>query len=390
MKPHYTVQDLGTLGGTFSTAWGMSKDGWLEGFSTLPGDAVVHAFIWRKGVMVDLGTLGGPNSYAEYRPNEDGAVGGASETTTLDPNGEDFCGLGTYLICLPFLWRNGVMTPLPLLGGNNGFGAGVNDLDEVAGSAENSTPEPSCNGTNQVLQVKPVIWRKGKVHELPTYAGDPIGVAHAINNKGQAAGNTGTCTASLHALLWQNGRAIDLGNLGGTMWSRADDINDQGQVVGWSDLPGDTSWHAYIWQRRRMTDLGTLSGDVSSYGKGVNSSGWVVGGSVDVSGNERAFLWQNGMMTDLNTLIDPNSPLYLMQANSISDRGQIAGYAVVISSGEVHAFLATPSHGKDVSEGAAPSEPSQRPTITVPESVRKLLERQARFGGYRGGLVTPQ
>jgi hypothetical protein len=38
MLPRYTVIDLGTLGGTFSLAGGLSNSGWAEGFSTLPGD----------------------------------------------------------------------------------------------------------------------------------------------------------------------------------------------------------------------------------------------------------------------------------------------------------------------------------------------------------------
>jgi hypothetical protein len=35
---HYTVTDLGTLGGTFSFAGGINNRGDIEGFSTLPGD----------------------------------------------------------------------------------------------------------------------------------------------------------------------------------------------------------------------------------------------------------------------------------------------------------------------------------------------------------------
>ena len=143
--PRYKVTDLGTLGGTYSLAGGLSNSGWVEGYSTVPGDTAEHAVLWRKGVITDLGTLGGPSSDAAYRPNNSGNAGGGSDTTTPDPNGEDFCGHGTYLICLPFVWRGGVrMTPLPTLGGNNGWAAGINDLNEAVGVAENTTIDPTC------------------------------------------------------------------------------------------------------------------------------------------------------------------------------------------------------------------------------------------------------
>jgi len=84
--------------------------------------------------MKDLGTLGGPNADAGYRPNDWGNLGGASETGTADPFAENFCGYGTKLICLPIVWWNHIqkMTPLPTLGGNHGWAAGINDRNEVA------------------------------------------------------------------------------------------------------------------------------------------------------------------------------------------------------------------------------------------------------------------
>jgi probable HAF family extracellular repeat protein len=56
-QDHYPVTDLGTLGGTFSQAYGINNNGSVVGFATLTGDTALHAFRWRKGVMTDLSTL---------------------------------------------------------------------------------------------------------------------------------------------------------------------------------------------------------------------------------------------------------------------------------------------------------------------------------------------
>ena len=77
--------------------------------------------------MTDLGTLGGPNSFAGFPLNERGEVTGEAETSTPDPFGEDFCAFGTNFVCLAFLWEDRVMTPLPTLGGNNGAANEINN-----------------------------------------------------------------------------------------------------------------------------------------------------------------------------------------------------------------------------------------------------------------------
>ncbi len=404
--PHYTVIDLGTLGGTFSDAVGINNRGSVAGFSTLPGDAVIHASLWQGGVITDLGTLGGPNSIApeaEPQPNDRGEVAGASDTSTSDPNGEDFCFLGTHLTCLPFVWEKGVLTALPTLGGNNGEAWQINNRGQVTGAAENATPDPSCAtflmpGAIE-LEAKPVIWENGRIQELPTISGDLDGATQAINDRGQAVGFTGNCVldvpfTSFHAVLWQRDAhswtATDLGNLGGTILNLAFGINNRGQVVGQSALPGNTAFHAFLWQNGTMTDLGTLPGDVVSWAETINSKGQAVGTSFDASGNPHPFLWENGVMTDLNTLIPADSPLFLLEAIGNNDRGEIVSFGVQPATGEIHAYKATPSQGAESATPAAPGSTSERPKHTLPENVRKLLRQRLGRWHHLPMLGAPQ
>jgi probable HAF family extracellular repeat protein len=384
--PHYTVIDLGTLGGTYSEVDGISDSGWVLGDASLPGDIYENAFLWRNGVMTNLGTLGGPDSWSGESTNIWGDGVGAAETNTPDPLNENWCGAGD--TCLPFLWRNDLqeMIALPLLGGNNGLAWGVNDFRQVVGEAETAATDPTCPSAPQV---RPALWHNGQVKALPVFSGDPDGASERINDWGQAVGYSGNCSYSLHAMLWENGKAIYLGSLGGTIRDNATDINNLGQVVGYSGLPGDnTVWHAFLWQKGVMTDLGTLPGDPASWAYGINLEGQIVGWSLDPCRcTTRAFLWQDGVMTDLNTLIPENSPIYLNYAYSINDEGQIVGTGTT-STGETHAFLATPGYGWAESESAPMAASTERPKVNMSENVRKLLRRRARFARSAGGLVT--
>ena len=77
---HGTMSDLGTLGGTDSTADSINDRGAVVGFSYTADDAATHAFVYRNGKMTDLGTLGGSYSVAAAI-NDEGAVVGASLTS---------------------------------------------------------------------------------------------------------------------------------------------------------------------------------------------------------------------------------------------------------------------------------------------------------------------
>jgi len=387
----YTVTDLGTLsGGNFSQPFFMNRYGLVSGSSSLP-DGNQHATLWLEELKVDIGApgLGGPNSIA-FGDNERFQSAGEAETSTPDPNGEDFCGFGTHLTCLPFLWQDGGMVQLPTLGGNNGVAMAISNRGEMAGFAESSTPDPGCPAP-QVLHFEPVVWEKGVIHKLPTFGGDPDGVAQEMNDDGKVVGGSGTCATfntnflynlvPVHALLWEKGKAMDLGNLGGKTGQAggniAYDINNRDQVVGNSDLPGDTTFHAFLWTwRTGMQDLGTLSGDVASVSISINEAGSVVGASLDANFNPRAFLWEKGLMTDLNALIPGDSPLYLLTGCSINSRGEITGLGLT-STGEIHTYLATPTHGVATSESTSQDLMSRR---TLSDDARKLLHQQLRFG----------
>jgi probable HAF family extracellular repeat protein len=114
----------------------------------------------------------------------------------------------------------------------------------------------------------------------------------------------------------------------------------------------------------------------------------VVGGSLDTDFNTRAFLWQSGVMTDLNTLIPPDSPLFLIEAvGTINSRGQIGGLALEKSTGEVHAFLLTPSNSEFASDTATLAAPgATSPKVVLPANVRKMLREGLAKRYLRGGF----
>jgi probable HAF family extracellular repeat protein len=401
----YTVIDLGPLGTTFSEAVFITNEGLVSGTVTLP-NGTEHAALWHKSGMTDIGTpgLGGVNSAAlnssAFGVTEGGQSAGQAETSKPDPQGEDFCGYFTSRVCLPFVWQHGAMTALPTLGGANGSAGLINDRGEVAGYAENNTLDTTClgMGTPQVFQEKPVIWKQGKIQELPTLAGDPDGWAFGINHNGQAVGASGICSTlnpdtvvyvlSRHALLWEpDGSVKDLGNLGGTgaigPGNVALAIDNRGQVVGVSGLVGDTTFHGYLWTREtsKMRDLGTLSGDVASIALGINDEGEVVGASFDASGDPRAFLRQRGTMIDLNELVS-DSPLYLLFAHGINSRREIVGFGAT-SAGDVHAFLASPvCDNTDEADNV-----DRRRSVLLSDIARKHARQQLRRGYLMGGSL---
>ncbi|MGA8436837.1 MAG: hypothetical protein WB762_00955 [Candidatus Sulfotelmatobacter sp.] len=92
------MKDLGTLGGTFAQADDLNDAGDVVGASTLSGDQLFLAVLWKNGVIKALGFLPGDCFSSAYTINSTGQIVGDS----YDCN----------FLTRPFLWENGEMINL--------------------------------------------------------------------------------------------------------------------------------------------------------------------------------------------------------------------------------------------------------------------------------------
>ena len=116
-----TMKDLGTLGGSWSSAWAINDSGQIVGDSGTAGGAP-HGFLYSGSTMTDLGTLGGGYVYTRDI-NSSGQVVGHSAI--------DHSASITYHA---FLYSSS-MIDLGTLGGKQSFASGINDIGQVVGSA---------------------------------------------------------------------------------------------------------------------------------------------------------------------------------------------------------------------------------------------------------------
>jgi probable HAF family extracellular repeat protein len=353
-KQQYQVSNLPTLGGTSSAGNSINNQSWVAGYSRLMGNQSRHAALWRDGSLLDLGTLGGPNSSVTWNVNNtEGIIVGISQTADPEPLGEAWSSAAFYsgpftvgFINLGFVWENGQMRRLPNFpGGNNGFATGANNLGEAVGWAENEFHDPQCVAP-QVLQFLPAKWTLGPpdvIQDLPLFAGDSSGAATAINDNGQIVGISGICDQAVgrhtarHAVLWENGSVTDLGNLGAQWWNTPTAINQRGDIVGFAGDPafvdGDIL-HAFIWTRedgiRHLKPLKHRTPEhVDSEAYGINENRQVVGVSCDANFVDcRAVIWDHSSnATDLNDF-KGDFPIRLETAKGINDNGEITGRAI--------------------------------------------------------------
>jgi probable HAF family extracellular repeat protein len=389
-QTHYTVTDLGTLGGTFAQPNTLNNRGQVVGGSTLPGDELFHAFFWQNDKMIDLGTLGGPISVGNGINNSGEVVVGA-DTDISGGLQNTICA--TELICRMFIWRRGIQVPdlgtLP--GGTDagtysflsfGFATSlINNNHRAVGTADLPTVDPN-NSPFAIFHA--FRWHEGVITDLGTLGGNNS-EATAINDPGQVIGTSEITTVPdsdlgfipFHCFLWREGDMSDVGTLGGK-FSWAGGINNRGQIVGVSTLLGDSDFHGFLWSNGALTDLIPFPGDEASAASGINNQGKVVGASGTTSEAIRAVLWEEGVVTDLNDLIPADSGWQLQYAGSINARGQISG--VGIHNGEGRAFLLTLTDGNDSLKQSHTVGPVPRRTGVSAVIVPRNLRNPTRWG----------
>jgi probable HAF family extracellular repeat protein len=200
------MQDLGTLGGPDAAANLVNGRGQVAGISytnSTPdpntGLPTFHPFLWEKGKgMKDLGSFGGAATASVNGLNERGEVVGGTD-------------LPGDMLLHPFLWDGEKLIELiapPFVGNANGEAGWINEAGEVVGGA--GIPGPCPGG----IVGHAFLWRQGVITDLGTVGGTPNSTAIFVNSKTQIVGFSFACDFSVFdAILWENGSMVDLNTL---------------------------------------------------------------------------------------------------------------------------------------------------------------------------------
>jgi len=210
-----------TIAGLSSVAYGINNRGQVTGGAYLSGNSSSHAFLYDRGTMSDLGTLGGGQYSEAVGINDRGQVVGES---WLSGNSSSHA----------FLYSDGVMSDLGSLSGTaDSFAYAINNSGQIVGHSYTIG-----NSAGRAF-----LYDRGVMSDLGTLGGTDSS-AFGINSRGQVVGYSKLLDSGEHAFLFSDGVMTDINPVG---WSSsyAMGINDNGQIVGYGINPTGHG-HAFI------------------------------------------------------------------------------------------------------------------------------------------------
>ncbi len=341
----YNVIDLGGLPGyENSRPWSINNNGQVVGEAWN-----IDTFNWRAvlfdtsgaGNNIDLGTLGGQDSWARSINDFGQIAGGAADLQSYSATIFDSTGSG----------NNTALTA-------NSSAWSINNSGQIAGFVNLNPDGTICHAAlfDQGQQ--------GNYTDLGCLPNYNVSEALSINNTGMIVGGTYNFNPSDPYYFWRSRAVlfnsadpsynIDLGTLTGYEYAMALSINDNGRIVGRTNNSDMTTANynprAVLFDPNDPSnnlDLGTLPGYDAAEAYAINNRDQIVG-RANHSNNwqyDAAVLLDpsgRGNTINLNTLIDPVIGWNLRLAWSINDRGWIVGMGEC-PGGYNHAFLLIPA-----------------------------------------------
>ena len=337
-----------------------SRDSGPAGMAAQDNPSQDHQPKHHQYKLVDVGTLGGPDSYLNYASTvgrTSGIFVGQADTPTPAPSNTNPFNCFGPDVMNAFKWEDGVITNLHSLNGDQNCSQAslIGPRGMFAGNSENGAVDPITG----FKEIRAVVWKDGAIVDLGTFGGNHSG-AQGMAGRDQIVGfalntvpdpfsifdffflgfSNGTQT---RAFLWEEGKGMqDLGTLGSGNDAVPFTANIRGQVAGaayTNSTPnpgtGIPTLDPFFWDKKNgMTDIGTLGGTVG-LPNFLNDRGQVVGTS-NLSGDlfSHGFFWDKGVITDLGTLGGNNST-----ANEVNDAGEVVGISDTPVVNTVHAFV---------------------------------------------------
>lgn len=343
--PLYTLVPITAPGGGATRAWALNNHGVVVGEAET-GENEVNAFVWSQaeGLRI-LGTLGGSNSRA-LDINDQGQVVGESETAAG--------------VMRAFTWTaaTGLRALPATTSAVHSTAIAVNERGQVVGMIEDEDGQHAA------------WWSDDAVHLLPRLPGAGSFQALDVNAAGDVVGQiqTGAEEAFVgHAFYFPS--ALEARNLtdfrlvSAFAGSAAVALNDHGEAAGYTMVD---SARVRAFRYRPGAGFTLLEDHRAQYSNAreLNAGGDIVGSIIpSYWSDELACAWLDGRWFDLNEITETGPDWWLVQANGINRRRDIAGYGLF---GERHtAFLLV--FRPDAAPGSWPAPALEVRDVTEPD-----------------------